>query len=155
MAGRVITVILTYDDPECGNAAEALRQQLLREAAENPALNGATFAVNPLPIAGGEGAAATHRDAVQHQLQQRFSLDHAAVAVVALMKGGNAEDFRRTRDVCQQARPPVGAHFVLTHLGNYSDVGLMLRNVVRRVAGLAEPQQAAAPPSAAGDAQPL
>ena len=130
---RLLTVIITYDDPDCGGAFDALVDHLQRDfdvmlqrsVTSDPSLH---LSIKPVSVALGGG----HRDALYKVLQDLFSVPRESVYVLSMLKGNAAEEYRKVKDLVQNMTPPL-EHHVVTHLSNYQDVGLVIRNLVRRV----------------------
>lgn len=122
---QAFTVLITYDEPSCAGAAEALRPQLQQREAD---LRTEVRCVSQAVSDGG-----THREAVYAGLQQLFHVKHERLFVVCLMRDDAAQDYRRVREVCAATKPAINNVLALTSLESYSDVSLVLRNVVRRV----------------------
>ena len=120
-ASDQLAIVISFDDPECGGAAEALTQQL------QAALDGVT--VKHVPVAAG----GSHRDGVYAALQSLYAVRHDGIFVIACVKDSSPQDFCKVREMCAGAKPRIDNVHVLTHLSNYSDVGLTLRNMVRWV----------------------
>lgn len=127
LMSRVLTVLLTYDDPECGGAADALVEHLERDAA---ALEGhCQLSVKPIQV----NPNGSHRDALYGSLQDLFQVKPQDIYVLAFLKGDEAEEYRKIRELCSSVKPVAIQCQILTHLANYSDVGLIIRNLVRLV----------------------
>ncbi|KAL7707001.1 hypothetical protein N2W54_001300 [Lotmaria passim] len=124
---RVLTVLLTYDDPECGGAADALVEHLERDAA---ALEGqCQLSVKPIQVLQN----GSHRDALYGSLQDLFQIKPQDIYVISFLKGNQPEEYRKVNELCSSVRPNPVQCQVLTHLANYNDVGLIIRNLVRLV----------------------
>ncbi|ORC91735.1 uncharacterized protein TM35_000053310 [Trypanosoma theileri] len=124
---RVLVVLLTYDDPECGGAADALVEHLQRDSAA--LLDRCQLSVKPIAILHN----ASHRDALYRTLQDLFQVKPQDIYVISFLKDNNPEEYRKIRELCNGVKPSRLKHQVLTHLANYSDVGLIIRNLVRLV----------------------
>lgn len=132
ISARHHAVIIAFDDPECGGAADALEEQLSRELkAIEQRLNLPKVAQRLVPVVPG----ASHRDSVARTLQELVSVKPQDVFVVSLLKGAGAEEYRALNDACQKSRPPI-EHQVVTHMASFSDVGLIVRNLVRQAIAL-------------------
>ena len=124
MSADQVAIVISFDDPECGGAADALSQQL------HAALEGGTqFSIKHVPVAGG----GSHRDGIYTALQSLYAVRHDGIFVIACVKDSAPQEFCRVREMCAGARPRIGNVHVLTHLAAYADVGLTLRNMVRWV----------------------
>ncbi|KAK7195286.1 hypothetical protein NESM_000454400 [Novymonas esmeraldas] len=124
---RVLTVLLTYDDPECGGAADALVDHLERDTA---VLEGhCQLSVKPIQVLQ-NGA---HRDALYGSLQDLFQVKPQDIYVISFLKDCQPEEYRKVNELCSSVRPTPVQCQVLTHLANYNDVGLIIRNLVRLV----------------------
>ncbi|KAG5475635.1 hypothetical protein LSCM4_04217 [Leishmania orientalis] len=124
---RVLTVLLTYDDPECGGAADALVEHLERDAA---AVEGhCQLSVKPIQVL----QSGSHRDALYGSLQDLFQMKPQDIFVITFLKGSQPEEYRKVTELCNSVRPTAVQCQVLTHLANYNDVGLIIRNLVRLV----------------------
>ncbi|AYU80027.1 hypothetical protein conserved [Leishmania donovani] len=124
---RVLTVLLTYDDPECGGAADALVEHLERDAV---AVEGhCQLSVKPIQVLQN----GSHRDALYGSLQDLFQMKPQDIYVIAFLKGSQPEEYRKVNELCNSVRPNPVKCQVLTHLANYNDVGLIIRNLVRLV----------------------
>lgn len=124
---RVLTVLLTYDDPECGGAADALVEHLERDAA---AVEGqCQLSVKPIQVLQN----GSHRDALYGSLQDLFQIKPQDIYVITFLKGNQPEEYRKVNELCGSVRPNAVKCQVLTHLANYTDVGLTIRNLVRLV----------------------
>ena len=133
-----MTVLVSYDDPECGGAADALIDHLHRDVGQlagsstvDPS-GGGPLNVKPLSVAHG----ASHRDALYRTLQDLFNVKAQDVLVVTLLKGNQPDEYRRVKELCCGVKTKPLEHRIITHLGNYSDVGLVIRNLVRTVADI-------------------
>ncbi|KAG5501493.1 hypothetical protein JKF63_03322 [Porcisia hertigi] len=124
---RVLTVLLTYDDPECGGAADALVEHLERDAASVEGQ--CQLSVKPIQIVQN----GSHRDALYGSLQDLFRMKPHNIYVITFLKGCQAEEYRKVNELCSSVRPNAVRCQVLTHLANYTDVGLIIRNLVRLV----------------------
>ncbi|KAG5475376.1 hypothetical protein LSCM1_03489 [Leishmania martiniquensis] len=124
---RVLTVLLTYDDPECGGAADALVEHLERDAAA--AEGHCQLSVKPIQVL----QSGSHRDALYGSLQDLFQMKPQDIFVITFLKGSQPEEYRKVTELCSSVRPTAVQCQVLTHLANYSDVGLIIRNLVRLV----------------------
>lgn len=139
------TVIVTYDDLACGGAADALMSQL-HDRFGGPS----NISVRCIPVAGGS----SHRDAVYSCLQGLTGVQHRDLFVMALLKNRGSEDYRRIRDLCASTKPRIDNVVLATQLGNYHDVGLVVRNLVRQAAaafGCEASSQPTSSVSASGD----
>lgn len=124
---RLLVVILTYDDPECGGAADALVDHLQRDAA---ALQShCQLSVKPIQVVQN----GSHRDTLYGVLQDLFQVKPQDIYVITFLKSNQPEEYRKIRDLCSSVKPHALQCQVLTHLANYNDVGLILRNLVRLV----------------------
>ena len=129
------TVIVSYDDPECGGAADALISKLRpSSAAEAPII------VKPVPVTDAD-AGSTHCDGIVSVLQSLVSVPSSSIFIISCLKDGAPEEHRRIRELVGGAQnsssspmPPPGNCQILTHLSNYNDVALTLQNMVRWVA---------------------
>lgn len=128
---RVITVVISYDDPECGGAADALVEQLQREAA---ALVQRVPSVPPISvralsvIQGG-----SHRDALYATFQDLYQVKADDVLAIVLLKGSQPDEYKRVKELCSSNKGRPIANHVVTHLSAFTDVGLVVRNFVRVV----------------------
>ena len=122
---RFVTILLSFDDPECGGAADALVSHIERDIP--PQL--ATLSVKPISVL----ASASHRDALYHTLQDLFNVRPRDLFVISLLKDSDPDEFRKIKELCATAKSSPLEHRVVTHLGNYTDVGLVIRNLVRTV----------------------
>ncbi|CCW60946.1 unnamed protein product [Phytomonas sp. EM1] len=124
---RFIEIFLTYDDLECGGASDALVEHLQRDTA--PFAGHCRLSVRPLPI----------YDQDSHQVTLRNALEEASregihsIIVFSLLKGDLPEEYLGIKNLCRTTKWPVIRCEVLTHLENYSDVGLSIQNLVRLV----------------------
>jgi hypothetical protein len=140
--GAVLTVLLSYDDPECGGAADALTEHLLRDVGQmlgSPPADGdgTATAGGPLNIkALSVPHGGSHRDALYRTLQDLFSVKARDVLVITLLKGNQPDEYRRVKELCCGVKTKPLEHRIITHLGSYSDVGLVIRNLVRTVADI-------------------
>lgn len=123
---RVLLVIVTYDDPECGGAADAIVEHLNRDAAALQSQ--CQLSVKPLQVLNG-----AHRDTLYGALQDLFQVKPQDIFVITFLKGDQPEEYRKVRELCNGVKPNPLHCQVLTHLMNYGDVGLIIRNLVRLV----------------------
>nr|CAJ2475804.1 unnamed protein product [Leishmania braziliensis] len=123
---RVLTVLLTYDDPECGGAADALVEHLERDAS---VVEHCQLSVKPIPVLQN----GSHRDALYGSLQDLFQMKPQDIYAITFLKGCQSEEYRKINELCNSVRPNPVQCQVLTHLANYNDVGLIIRNLVRLV----------------------
>ncbi|PBJ73584.1 hypothetical protein TcG_06173 [Trypanosoma cruzi] len=124
---RGLIVLLTYDDPECGGAADALAEHLQRDCAVM--MDRCQLTVKPIAILHN----ASHRDALYRTLQDLFQVKPQDIYVITFLKENNFEEYRKVRELCNGVKPCCIKHQLLTHVANYSDVGLIIRNLVRLV----------------------
>ncbi|KAG8340496.1 hypothetical protein ERJ75_000320400 [Trypanosoma vivax] len=124
---RTLTVLVTYDEPECGGAADALVEHLQRDCAALAAR--CQLSVRPISILQN----ASHRDALYRTLQDLIQVKPQDIYVIGFLKDNNPEEYRKVRELCNGVKPRRIKHQVLTHLANYNDVGLIIRNLVRLV----------------------
>ncbi|EPY31473.1 hypothetical protein STCU_03438 [Strigomonas culicis] len=124
---RVLVVLLTYDDPECGGAADALVEHMQRDAAELESQ--CQLTVKPIQVLQGS----SHRDALYGTLQELFQVKPENIYVISFLKGNQPEEYRKVTELCRGVKPHALQCQVLTHLANYNDVGLIIRNLVRLV----------------------
>lgn len=120
-------MVLTYDDPECGGAADALVDHLQRDAA--PLQSHCQLSVKPIQVL----QSGSHRDTLYCVLQDLFQVKPQDIYVITFLKGNQPEEYRKIRELCSSVKPHALQCQVLTHLANYSDVGLIIRNLVRLV----------------------
>lgn len=138
---KILSTIITYDDPECGGAADALVDYLQRDAATlSQSMPGvASLSVRALPVTPGS----SHRDLLFRAFQDLFNVRSEDVFVVSLIKNHNPEEYRKIKELCSSPRS--SNHQIITHVSNYDDVGLLIRNLVRRVIDLLLRTDAAKP----------
>lgn len=127
----MLTVVISYDDPECGGAADALVDQLQREAAALSQRVPTAAPLNVRPLAVLQGG--SHRDALHGTLQDLFLVRPEDVFVIVLLKGNNPDEFKKVKELCLANKGKHVQNNVVTHLSSYSDVGLIVRNFVRCV----------------------
>lgn len=129
ITARRHVVLLTFDEPECGHAADVLGDMILKEVkmlAER--VNVPALTVQPVPVTHG----LSHRDLLHRALQEINGAKQQDCFVISLLKGGNSVEYHNIKELCNHTRPRL-AHQVVTHLSGFNDVGLVLRNLVRRV----------------------
>jgi hypothetical protein len=131
MAGSVLTILISYDDPECGGAADALVDQVQRECAALSQRLPHTPHVNARALSVVQGG--SHRDVLYGTLQDLYNVRAEDVLVIALLKGNNPEEYKKVKDLCSSNKGRPISNHVVTHLGSFSDVGLVVRNFVRAV----------------------
>ena len=137
VAGSGLTnLIVTYDEPECGGAADALVDQLQRELAR-VGVNASAITTKPLAIT----QSGSHRDALYRALQDVFAVKHQNVFVITMLKGDNRDEYRRITELCNNSKPVI-QHQIVTHLGNFGDVGLIVHNLARKLVRLATKENA-------------
>lgn len=124
---RVLLVLLTYDDPECGGAADAFVEHVQRDAAMLESR--CQLSVKPLQVV----TNGSHRDALYGALQDVFQVKPSDIYVISFLKSAQFEEYRKVRELCIGVKPVPLKCQVLTHLSNYTDVGLIIRNLVRLV----------------------
>ena len=120
------TIVVLFDEPDCGGAADVLVSQIESEASRHSA--GCSVDVKPLAVPHGN----SHRDALYRALQDLFTRKHQDVYVICIMKGPGIEEYRRVTELCDSTKPPL-ERSIITCLGNYTDAGLTVRNLTRRV----------------------
>eukprot|EP00796_Vickermania_ingenoplastis_P008667 gene8667-6093_t len=139
---RTLTVLLTYDDPECGGAADAFVDQLEKEVTiwkETHRSRVCSVPIHAFPVSeGGE----QHDDVLRHSLQALPS----KVIVFSFLKGHAPQEYMAVQDVCRNTATVLAFH-ILTHLANFEDVGLVLRNLIRIVMHHLEKSAEVRPPS--------
>jgi hypothetical protein len=132
---NVLAVLVSYDDPECGGAADALVEQVQRESAAviSRVPQAPPISVRALSVMQG----GSHRDILYSTLQDLYQVRAEDVLVIVLLKGNQPEEFRRVKELClsNKGGRPIMNH-VVTHLGAFQDVGLVIRNFVRLVIDL-------------------
>lgn len=136
---HVITVVMPFDDPECGGAADALCDQLQREADTLARHKPSVPLLNIRPLAVVQGG--SHRDALFATLQELYQMKPETIYVIALLKGNNYDEFKKIKELCQHNRNI--PNNVVTHLSSYNDVGLIVRNAVRTVLNILDPMTVA------------
>lgn len=122
---RVLVILLTYDDPECGGAADALVDHLERDAAPLDHVCG--LSIKPIAVAQN----GSHRDTLYGTLQDLFQVQPEDIYVISFLKGDQPDEYKKIRELCNGVKPHALKSQVLTHLANYNDVGLIIRNLVR------------------------
>lgn len=145
-----LTVLLTYDEPECGGAADALVQMLEAEV-NSRADSGecvARISVESFPITEGEERhdqiVATSLEALTTRPGKEATSTSAErssppcslppqVMVVCFLRDHAPEAYLSVKEVCARYKENVWEAHVLTHLANYDDVSLVLRNLIRIV----------------------
>lgn len=141
--------VVVYDDPECAAAAEAFADlsKRLPSAPENvttevflvPAANNnsnnsntgssSSSAANSSSTTGPP----SHGDALLDALRGLVNYRPTELVVIGLLKDSNASvACQRIREICNETRPPITECHLATHLANFGDVGLVVRNLVRR-----------------------
>lgn len=120
-------VVVSYDDPHCGGAADALLSQTTAAAKkwsqENPSA-GVSLELNAFPVSeGGE----RHDEVLRSALRKSSS---AFIIVFVLLKGDCPQEFLAARSVCSDA-PSVKLFQAVTHLSSFDDVSLVIRNLIR------------------------
>ncbi|CAD2215473.1 hypothetical protein AGDE_09785 [Angomonas deanei] len=96
---RVLVVLLTYDDPECGGAADALAEHLQRDAAELDTQ--CQLSVKPIQVVQN----GSHRDALYGTLQELFQVKPQDIFVISFLKGHQPEEYRKISDLCKGVKP--------------------------------------------------
>ena len=130
ISARKHTVIISFDEPECGGAADALADMLIKEVKlVSERVNLPAVSVRPVPIVSTQGQ--THQESLHRALQDLVNIKNQDCFVITLLKGGNTADYFQIKELCNQARPRL-RHQVVTHLSGFHDVGLVLRNLVRQ-----------------------
>jgi hypothetical protein len=131
MSASVLTILISYDDPECGGASDALADQIQREctALSQRMPQAPHVHVRALSVVQG----GSHRDVVYGTLQDLYHVRAEDVLVIALLKGNNPEEYKKVKDLCSSNKGRPIANHVVTHLSSFTDVGLVVRNFVRVV----------------------
>ncbi|CCW71060.1 unnamed protein product [Phytomonas sp. Hart1] len=124
---RSLLVLLTYDDLECGGAADALVEHL--KCAAVPLEEQCKLSVEPLPIYEGGPHQVTLRDSLNKHSDDR----DVSIIVFSLLKGDQSEEYLNIKNLCNTLNSHVIRCEILTHLANYTDVGLIIQNLVRLV----------------------
>jgi hypothetical protein len=120
------TIVVTYDDPDCGGAADALVANLDTEGKRlGPKV---PLEVKPLAVTAGN----SHREALYRAMQELFSRKLQDVFVVTFLKGSNAEEYRKVMELCETTKPPI-SRLIITNLSSFVDAGLTVRNVTKKV----------------------
>ena len=121
--------IVVYDDPECAGAAEAF-SVLAKRMPNAPA---ASQSAEVVLVPAGGAYSKTHGDALLDALRGLVHLRPQDIVVIALLKDANASvACQRVREICAETKPPIAECHIATHLANFGDVGLVVRNLVRR-----------------------
>ncbi|CBH17109.1 uncharacterized protein TEOVI_000451200 [Trypanosoma equiperdum] len=124
---RSLVVLLTYDEPECGGAADALVVHLQRDCAA--LADRCQLSARPISILQNS----SHRDALYRTLQDLIQVKPQDIYAISFLKDNNPDEYRKIRELCNGVKPRRIKHQILTHLANYNDVGLIIRNLVRLV----------------------
>ena len=117
--------VVVFDDPECGGAAEAFA--VLSKSLPSMPSNGAGAEVVMVPA----GTAKSHGDALLDALRGLVNFRASELVVFAFLKDAQASAAcSRIREICADAK--IAECHVATHLASFGDVGLVVRNLVRR-----------------------
>jgi hypothetical protein len=127
--GKHVTVLLSHD-AGVGPAAHVLAEQLKVDFNDC----GLELSIRLLPVSTDPCA---HREAVYTALQQLYHIKHEDLHIVALFGGPNPDEYRRIHDFCASTKPAIGHVQVVTSLSHFSDAGLAMRNLARKVTAAA------------------
>lgn len=145
---RQFFIFITYDD-KCETLAKMLHDMLSNDGAIVSSGHGVNIRLFEVADPLQEGASNanannlphSHRDIVYRQIQEHFDVPQENMFVISLLKGINHEEYTRVGELCSRTSPPI-AHQVVSHIGNFNDVGLLTRNLTRRVSAFIVPQAA-------------
>lgn len=124
---RKLYVLLSYDDPDCGGAADALIDQLQKDAETVRTPN--RLVLNSIQVLQ-DGC---HRDTLCGAVQNLCDVSPHDMYVISLLKGDQSQEYRSIRDLCSSVKSTPLSCQVITHVANYNDVGLIIRNLVRQI----------------------
>lgn len=140
-----LTVLLTYDEPECGGAADAFVQLLEMEVHSRAEAGECTagITVESLPIVEGEERhdfivertlnALIVREGDSSDAMTAPGSSSVEVIVVSFLRDHAPQQYLSIKEMCAKYQENVREVHVLTHLANYEDVSLVLRNLIRIV----------------------
>ena len=148
---RPFTLFVTYDEDVCEPLARMLQGMVPNDSAIIN--NGYEVSVKLLPISasasaadqqqggadGAAGAEGSHREVLYRQLQDSYNVPHDSMYVIALLRGVSHEDYSRVAELCGRSSPPI-AYQVVSHISSFADVGLLARNLTRRLSAFIVPQ---------------
>ncbi len=138
--------IVLYDDPECAGAAEAFSTLANKlPSAPNPEAvaievflvpaNANNLAATSNSLAGSTSGNNNnvHADVLLDALRGLVNYRPSELCVIGLLKDSNASvPTQKIREVCNDTRPAITECHIATHLANFGDVGLVVRNLVRK-----------------------
>jgi hypothetical protein len=122
-------LLITAEEP-CTQASSVLATQ----CASDLGSMGVELHVRKLQV-GTEPA--SHREAIYATLQKLYHVKHDDLFIVCLMHGPAADEYRRVLEFCASTKPAIKNVQILTSLGEFSDAGLLMRNLARKAATVA------------------
>lgn len=136
-------IVLTYDDG-CNGAAQMLYDNIVND----PVMTSSGFeisvktmeiAIAPSTTASTVGApVASHREFLFRTFQDLYNVPHENLYVISLLRTANHEEYMKVNELCTKSTPPIACQ-VVSHVGGFNDVGLLVRNLVRRVSAFVVP----------------
>ncbi len=148
MPSRSFAAVVIFDDPECADAAAAFAALNLQLPSAPPAdqvttevflVPASSAKLNSSLAASSSGtnnnaaSPSAHGEALVDALRGLVNYRPSELVVVGLLKDANASAAsQRIREICADSRPPIAECHIATHLGNYNDMSLVVRNLVRR-----------------------
>ena len=124
---RSVTVLVTQDE-ECSVAGQVFTTQVKADLAQLPQPVDAHCKVLTLA-----NEPCAHREAIYSALQQLFHVKHNDLFIVCLLNNSAPDEYRRIHDFCTSTKPKIDNLQVLTSLKEFSDAGLLMRNLARKV----------------------
>jgi hypothetical protein len=125
-------IVISYDDPDCGGAADAMADMIQRIVQERRYPTIANLVLKSLPVEG-----SNHTDVVANAVSELKAAGSTSAGVVCLMRDMGAEEYRRLEAFLTRGPTRIDGvfikPFVLTQLSNYQDVGLLLKTVLRNI----------------------
>lgn len=127
---RSVTLLITFEEP-CLALAKVLSTQVTEDLR---GVNSLDTQVDIIPrlvcVASGSGC---HKEAIFTALQQMFHVKHDDLYIVCLFRNNNADEYRRLKELCSTTKPHIENLQILSNLENFSDAGLLIRNLSRKI----------------------
>ena len=152
-APKSFAAIVIYDDPDCSGAAGAFSDLARRLPSLPPPeqINTEVFLVPASATRATSSSTALesnttsnninnnnnnnfYGDALLESLRGLVNYRPNEIVVIGLLKDASSASSacQKIREICNETRPAITECHLATHLANYSDVGLVVRNLVRR-----------------------